>query len=147
MAVTEKQLANLKILKAGETANPNGRPKGTKNRATVLNELLAIKKKGLNTLSDKTETMTVEKLVEVSLIQQALLGNVRAIELISQKIYGKIPIDINMGGQENNPIVIDRKVEQLSYYERLVIVYGKDSDEVKEYINDNPGADKRASED
>ena len=109
----------------GESRNPKGRPKGAKNRATVLKELLGIKMKKPNPLKDnKVEAMTVERLVELALIKKAMSGDVQAIKLVSEKMYGKIPLDINLGGQQENPVVVDKKVTHLSKEELLELKYG-----------------------
>ncbi len=36
----DKRLQNLEPCKPGETANPNGRPKGVKNRSTVIKNII-----------------------------------------------------------------------------------------------------------
>ena len=118
---------NLQPIEPGHTRNPNGRPKGSKNRATVLMELLSIKQKRKNPLKDgKEEKMTVEKLIELALIKKALSGDVRAIQLISEKMYGKIPLDINLGGQQDNPVKTEeKKINELSFEQLYELKYKK----------------------
>ena len=66
-----------------------GRAKGSKNRATVLNELmsLVIEGKGLTGVNEK---MSVEKAVMQSLVRKALEGDVPAIKEAQDTMYGKI---------------------------------------------------------
>lgn len=126
MPVTDKSMGNLRPMQPGETRNPKGRGKGVKNRATILKELLNIKRKEKNPLKDnKEEKMTVEMMIELSLIKKALAGDVRAIELVKNTLYGKIPLDINLGGQDENPVVIDKKVPELTFEQLYELKYKK----------------------
>ncbi len=127
MAYNKKTLENLVNPIPGEVRNPNGRPKGSKNRATVLKSLLKIKIKQKNPLKDgKEESMTVEQVIELALIKKGMQGDVRAITLISEKMYGKIPLDINLGGQEDRPLrVEEKKIGALSFEELYELKYGK----------------------
>lgn len=87
--------------KGDPSPNPSGRPKGLKNRATILTDLLALtfKKKDEETgklitvpnpLDPSNPTMTVEIAVEVALIKKALSGNIEAIKEIKDTLHGKI---------------------------------------------------------
>lgn len=127
MPLNEKSKENLTPIQPGEVRNPNGRPKGSKNRATVLKGLLKIKVKQKNPLKDgKEETMSVEQIIELALIKKAMGGDVRAIQLVSEKMYGKIPLDINLGGQEDKPLKIEeKKINALSFEELYELKYGK----------------------
>lgn len=129
--------ANIIPPKKGEpTRNPKGRGKGVRNRVTLLKELLKLKIDVPNPLKGKgaTEKMEVEKALELQLIKKALQGDIRAIIFISEKLYGKIPQDVNLGGQEDNPVVqVDQKVVNLTVLERLIVKYGPESDQVKKY--------------
>ena len=134
MAVTDKQKENLRPILPGETRNPNGRPLGVKNRATELKKLLAIKQKVKNPLKGgKEETMTVEEMIDLALIIKALSGDVRAIQLIKDTLYGKIPVDVNLCQENGNPVIVDKKITDLSIDGLLIIKYGINSIEVKEY--------------
>jgi len=101
--MTEKQLANLRPAppwKPGQSGNPDGKPAGTKNRATILNEMLALglKKKDVNgkwtdvehPLDPSQKTITVEGAINAALINRALKGSERATEIILDSVYGKI---------------------------------------------------------
>jgi hypothetical protein len=138
----ERSLANLIPPVPGEVRNPKGKPKGTKNRATVLKELLGIKMKKPNPLKEgKVEAMTVERLIELALIKKAMNGDVSAMKLVSEKLYGKIPLDINLGGQQENPVVVDKKVTHLSREELLEIKYGPNWREIF-YKSDGVGEEE-----
>lgn len=136
MAVNEKSKENLQPAQPGEVRNPKGRGKGVKNRATILRGLLGLKQNIKHPLKEgKKARVTVEEAVELALINKALKGDVRAIELISEKMYGKIPQDVNLGGQSDNPIVEEKKLKGLSFEELYELKYGKPY-EAPEYKGD-----------
>lgn len=126
MAYNEKTKENLRMIEPGEVKNPKGRGKGVKNRATILKELLAIKIKVKNPLKgNKEQKMSVEEIINTAQVKKAIAGDSKAYELITNSLYGKIPIDINLGGQEENPVVIDKKVPELTFAQLYEIKYGK----------------------
>ena len=135
MAVTDKQKQNLKPMQPGETRNPNGRPKGSLNRATNLKKFLAIKqKKQANPLKPGTETtFTVAELIDLKLIQLALGGDMKAIQMVQETMFGKIAQEVNLGGQLDNPIISEEKITKLTPLQLLVIKYGADSEEVSKF--------------
>jgi len=65
----------------GECGNPNGRPKGKKNRSTLLKKWLSI----------KTEVGTEEDEIILGIIKKAKGGDVNAYKEIMDSLYGKIP--------------------------------------------------------
>jgi hypothetical protein len=101
--VTEKSLANLKPKpwKKGQSGNPAGKAPGTKNRSTVLAELLGLTYKKKDKKSgkfkpephplnpDKSE-MTIEEALMAKLIQRGMDGSEKAIEMIQDTMFGKI---------------------------------------------------------
>lgn len=89
-------LKNLKPIKKGETRNPKGRTVGSKNRSTILKELLALTvldKEGRpipNPLDKKQKKITYEVAVIARLIKKAVDGDIKAIREIQDTIHGKI---------------------------------------------------------
>lgn len=81
---------NLTPFPPGNNANPKGRPVGSRNRSTVLRELLALAIKDVDLTTGKECTMTVEQSVIQSLIKQALKGDISAIKEIQDTNHGKI---------------------------------------------------------
>lgn len=71
--------------KAGQSGNPNGRKKGTKDTRILLNDALSEKV----TLKENGKTFTCSKrqAIIMRLINQALLGDMRAIKLILDCLY------------------------------------------------------------
>lgn len=80
----DKRLANLIPMKPGETRNPNGRPKGQRNYATIYREALAKIAKAENMTADELETM-----LEETGIKQSLKGNFAFWKDIRDRIHGK----------------------------------------------------------
>lgn len=89
----DKRLANLKPFKKGDDPRRNlkGQPKKLPNLDTLLADLLGDED------DDKSEAMAVLR----SLLVQAKKGNVRAIEVMLERAYGKpkqtVDQNINIG--------------------------------------------------
>jgi hypothetical protein len=80
----------IHLLEKGETANPYGRPKGSKNRSTILRKWLETKEKIKNPITGAEEQVTVEDAVILALIGKARKGDVAAIREILDSNYGKL---------------------------------------------------------
>ena len=90
----------------GERRNPNGRPKGSKNRATELKKLVALFTNIKYPGRDKAIKGTYERAINAALISKALSGDVQAIKEINDTLYGKIPDKNELtgaGGKDLNP--------------------------------------------
>lgn len=90
-------MANLATLKpnpfkngADSRRNLNGRPVGTRNRSTILKEILALEHKFDNPITNKSEKMEVEKAIDFALVKNALGGDVQSIREVKDTIYGKV---------------------------------------------------------
>jgi hypothetical protein len=94
--VHPNSLKNLNKIKPGEVRSPNGRGKGTKNRSTILKELLKLKvldkngKPAVHPLTGKKNGIVFEELIDVALLKKAATGNIDAIREIKDTMYGKI---------------------------------------------------------
>ncbi len=71
--------------KPGETGNPNGRPKGSRNRSTIVREWLECLKATDGQAGDKGDELAR------ALIRKAEKGDVAAIKEAFDSAYGKIP--------------------------------------------------------
>ena len=87
---SQGQLANLTPFSSEYQPENRGRKKGSKNRSTILRELLElpIKAKDVN---GAEVTMPTEVAVNLALIQKALKGDVQAVQEILNTTYGKLP--------------------------------------------------------
>ena len=94
------QNKHLKPLKKGETANPNGRPLGQRNYATIYRDALIKIAAAQGKTPEEIETMMLE-----AGIKQSVKGNHKFHAYIMDKIHGKTPetTNINMKVQEVNP--------------------------------------------
>jgi hypothetical protein len=95
---------NLKPFKKGESGNPAGRPKGSKNRSTIAKYWLEAEQDLKNPLTSKEERMSQEDLMTLALIKKAREGDVAAYKALMDSGYGA-PVqntDITTNGKEIN---------------------------------------------
>ena len=74
--------------KKGESGNPNGRPKGSRNRSTIARQWLEVSQKLKNPLTGENETMSQEDLMTLALIKKAREGDVNAYKALMDSGYG-----------------------------------------------------------
>ena len=79
---------NLKPAQKGEVRNPNGRPKGSKNRSTIARQWLEVNQSLKNPLTGEQETMSQEDLMTLALIKKAREGDVAAYKALMDSGYG-----------------------------------------------------------
>jgi len=72
----------------GESGNPNGRPKGRKNRSTIARQWLEVNQSLKNPLTGEQETMSQEDLMTLALIKKARDGDVTAYKALMDSGYG-----------------------------------------------------------
>jgi hypothetical protein len=85
--------------KGDPSPNPNGRPKGSRNRSTVIREFLEATMTEKNPITGKTEKLSVEQLMALSMIKQVLSkGNVHAWNSIKDDAYGKAKESVELSG-------------------------------------------------
>jgi hypothetical protein len=102
---------NLIPPKPGEIRNPKGKPKGTKNRSTILKKWLKVRViiKDKSNPSLKDVKGTVEDQINLALINKAMKGDVQAIKEINDTIYGKISEKTELtgpGGKDLIPAIV-----------------------------------------
>ena len=81
--------------------NIGGRPKGAKNRSTILRKWIETAAKVTDPETKKTFTGTIEDKVKLALITKALSGDVAAIKEIDDTLYGKIADKAEVKTDEN----------------------------------------------
>ena len=79
---------NLIPAQKGEVRNPNGRPKGAKNRSTIARQWLEVNQSLKNPLTGEQETMSQEDLMTLALIKKAREGDVNAYKALMDSGYG-----------------------------------------------------------
>jgi hypothetical protein len=72
----------------GESGNPNGRPKGTRNRSTIARQWLEVNQNLKNPLTGQSESMSQEDLMTLALIKKARDGDVAAYKALMDSGYG-----------------------------------------------------------
>ena len=72
----------------GESGNPNGRPKGSKNRSTIARRWLEVNQNLKNPITGENETMSQEDLMTLALIKKAREGDVNAYKALMDSGYG-----------------------------------------------------------
>jgi hypothetical protein len=75
MAIPNEELNQFK---KGQSGNPNGRPKGRKNRSTIARYWLEVNQNLKNPLTGTDEEMSQEDLMTLALIKKAREGDVSA---------------------------------------------------------------------
>lgn len=74
---------NLTPFEPGESGNPAGRPKGTKNLSTILREMLELE------IEEDGVKITQKDAIIKKLIKQSTAGNLRAIQEVFDRTEGK----------------------------------------------------------
>ena len=82
------KLDNLKPFEAGESGNPAGRPKGSRNRSTIAKHWLEVNQSLKNPLTGVEENMSQEDLMTLALIKKAREGDVNAYKALMDSGYG-----------------------------------------------------------
>ena len=90
MAKTGGNPQNLKPFKKGESGNPNGRPKGVRDRSTIVKYWLEAKQDFNNPLTGEKEILEQQDIITLSLIIEAKCGNVQAFNALMDSAHGKI---------------------------------------------------------
>ena len=79
---------NLKSWSPGQSGNPNGRPKGSKNRSTIAKRWLESNQKFKNPITNEEETLSQEDIMSLALIKKARNGDVNAYKALMDSGYG-----------------------------------------------------------
>lgn len=94
-------IANLKPFPKGVSGNPNGRPKGIRNRSTIVREALEAKIRG----EDGNEIEVVDALV-VAQVAKAMTGDTPAFKELMDSGYGKLTDKQEISGPDGAAISI-----------------------------------------
>jgi len=87
--------------KKGQSGNPAGRPKGTKNRSTIVKEILSILVKGENPMTGEQEWLSNEYRMTASVLLKAIeKGDVNAYNSIMDSAYGKSKDTVDLNTSE-----------------------------------------------
>lgn len=94
-------IPNSKPFPPGVSGNPNGRPKGSRNRSTIVREWLEANYKKVNPITGQTETLQIQDHLVISLIGKALKGDVPAFKELMDSGHGKVSelLDVTSKGE------------------------------------------------
>jgi capsid portal protein len=73
----------------GESGNPNGRPKGTRNRSTIVREWLEVQQSVKNPITGEQEVLEQQDIMTLALIKKAREGDVNAYRELMDSAHGK----------------------------------------------------------
>ena len=92
---------NLNPIKKGERRNPNGRPKGSKNMTTLLKRALEMKMElaADSPMGKKGTVKRSKEMVAASIVNRAIKGDMRAAEMIFDRIDGKVTQPVEGTGE------------------------------------------------
>lgn len=79
---------NLIPYQKGQSGNPNGRPKGSKNRSTIAKKWLQVIQETKNPLTLESEELSQEDLITLALLKKAAKGDVNAYKALMDSGYG-----------------------------------------------------------
>tara|TARA_R100001530_G_C4190584_1_gene122049 strand:- start:128 stop:475 length:348 start_codon:yes stop_codon:yes gene_type:complete len=79
---------NLIPFKKGQSGNPKGRKKGSKNRSTLAKKWLEVNQKAYNDITGLEELLTQEDLMTLAQIKKAKDGDVNAYKAIMDSAFG-----------------------------------------------------------
>jgi hypothetical protein len=120
---------NNKPFPKGVSGNPNGRPKGLRNRSTIVREWLETNYKKVNPITGQNETLQIQDHLVISLIGKALKGDVQAFRELFDSGHGKVSelLDVTSKGESIAQ-------EKLSSEERRMLI-----DKLRSEIGNNNG--------
>jgi hypothetical protein len=100
--------------KSGESGNPKGRPKGSRNRSTVARQWLEVSQKVKNPISGEVEELEQQDIMTLALIKKAREGDVSAYRELMDSAYDKVTqrTDITTKGDSITPPIEWVKVKK-----------------------------------
>lgn len=90
----------------GQSGNPKGRPKGSRNRSTVAKQWLEVAQKIKNPITGNDETLEQQDIMTLALIKKAREGDVSAYRELMDSAYGKAiqQTDVTTQGEKINSV-------------------------------------------
>lgn len=104
--------------KKGQSGNPNGRPKGRRNRSTLIREWLEVSQKIKNPITGEIQELEQQDIMTLALIKKAREGDVSAFRELMDGAHGKVmqQTDITTNGEsiQQTPVwqVIDASKDE-----------------------------------
>lgn len=101
---------NLKPFPKGTSGNPNGRPKGSRNRSTLIKEWLEIEFKQKNPITGKVEILEIQDHLVIAQIMKAIKGDTVAFNTLMDGAYGKQKESLKL--EQNTDYFLDLSPER-----------------------------------
>lgn len=89
----------LNQFKEGQSGNPSGRPKGSRNRSTIVREILELLEKSKHPITGKEENLTQEEIMTLAVLNKARKGDVKAYQALMDSGYGAPKQQTELSGQ------------------------------------------------
>ena len=96
---------NLKPFVKGDPRRIN-KPKGAVHISTEIKKILGYSLKASD-IDGVEKKMPIGRLVALAAIKQALKGDLRGIEILLERMEGKVPSEMKLGGMDDNPLGIE----------------------------------------
>lgn len=93
--------------KPGESGNPNGRPKGSRNRSSIVKQWLEVEQKIKNPITGKDELLEQQDIITLSLLKKARDGDVNAFKELMDSAYGKLSQTLTHEGNAEQPVIFE----------------------------------------
>lgn len=109
---------NLIPKKPGESGNPNGRPKGVRNRKTVVREVMQMLVDGVDLRGEELpDPITAQDAMTMAIMRKALAGDVAAWEKLMDSLHGKIAdkVDNTHEIKKMGSVVVGEGKKELSF--------------------------------
>lgn len=97
-----------KPFKEGESGNPSGRPKGSRNRSTIVREILELLEETKNPITQKNEKLSQEQIMTLAVLNRARKGDVRAYQALMDSAFGAPKQQVEQSNDGNLIIKIIR---------------------------------------
>lgn len=99
----------------GESANPNGRPKGTPNRATIVRRIMELEQDVTHPITNQTARLNQWELIMLAQLKKARQGDTRAAEFLADSGFGKMPDRVEAGNPGSFDLrdLSDEELEEL----------------------------------
>ena len=81
-------LDNLNKFEKGKSGNPDGRPKGSRNRSTIARKWLETMETVKNPITGENETLSQEDLMTLAMVKKARKGNEGAYKALMDSGFG-----------------------------------------------------------
>ena len=90
--------------KKGQSGNPAGRPKGSKNRSTIIKEILSLMVQVKDDNGDEVWQSNEYRMVQAMVNKAIEKGDVAAFNALYDNLYGKLKdtVDMNTTEQVNH---------------------------------------------